>query len=274
MLAVLRSVDGVVRLVVVVSEAAVLAVNNRLFFGVITLGVEVAELVYSGERHVEVGVVHDRAALEVFHFQNFLLQIDGAPTQVALGVVEVAVDRAGVDDGDLADDVVLAEFLAGIEEVCVQKDGDVRVVHHALEPCAVAIGGQAFVGVREVAVVVGVSNRQAADDRRRQIFRLGLPLLGCVVHEERFIQRAANQRDALLDEVLRLLIAQLLRLLLDQRLCLVWAVCRVEELVDGAQVDWHRVNDAVVGGVDVVTVVREGGEAVAVFPDPLVGGVE
>ena len=49
---------------------------------------------------------------------------------------------------------------------------------------------------------------------------------------------------------------------------------RVEELVDGAQVDGQRVDLAVMGGVHAVHVVREARETVDVIPDALVGGVE
>ena len=49
---------------------------------------------------------------------------------------------------------------------------------------------------------------------------------------------------------------------------------RVEELVDGAQVDGQRVDLAVMGGVHAVHVVREARETVHVVPDALVGGVE
>ena len=49
---------------------------------------------------------------------------------------------------------------------------------------------------------------------------------------------------------------------------------RVEELVDGAEVDGQRVDLAVMRGVHAVHVVREARETVHVVPDALVGGVE
>ena len=49
---------------------------------------------------------------------------------------------------------------------------------------------------------------------------------------------------------------------------------RMEELVDGAQVDGQRVDLAVMRGIHAVHVVREAREAVHVIPDALVGGVE
>ena len=49
---------------------------------------------------------------------------------------------------------------------------------------------------------------------------------------------------------------------------------RVEELVDGAEVDGQRVDLAVMRGVHAVHVVREARETVHVIPHALVGGVE
>jgi len=241
----------------------------------VALGVEVAEFVDAGERHVQIGVVHHRGALEVAGVgKHLLFEVDGAPAQIALGVIEVAIDRTGVDDRHRADDLRLRVLVRIVEEIGFGEHGDQRVVGHAGQPGAVAIGGQTLIGVVEVAVVVRVAHRKAADDGRRQVLRFGLPLLGGVVHEEGLVQRTPDQRDALLDEVRRFLVAQFLRLLLDQLLCLIRAVGRGEELVDGAQVDRHREHDALVGGVHVVLVVGESRELVDVVPDLLVRGVE
>ena len=49
---------------------------------------------------------------------------------------------------------------------------------------------------------------------------------------------------------------------------------RVEELVDGAQVDGQRVDLAVMRGIHAVHVVREAREAIHVIPHALVGGME
>ena len=73
--------------------------------GAVALRVEVPELVDARVRDVLVGVVHDHVPWKSADVQDLLLEVEGAPGQVALGVVEVAVDRAGVDDRDLADDV-------------------------------------------------------------------------------------------------------------------------------------------------------------------------
>ena len=69
-----------------------------LSVGYVALRVEVPELVDARERDVFVGVVHDRCALEVAGRKHLRLEVERAPAQMPLGVVEVAVDRAGVDD--------------------------------------------------------------------------------------------------------------------------------------------------------------------------------
>ena len=102
----------------------------------------------------------------------------------------------------------------------------------------------------------------------------GLPLLAGVVLDERLIQGAADELDALVVQVGRIGAGQLARLLFNQGLGLGRRVMRVEELVDGAQVDGQRVDLAVMGGVHAVHVVREARETVHVVPDALVGGVE
>ena len=49
---------------------------------------------------------------------------------------------------------------------------------------------------------------------------------------------------------------------------------RMEELVDGAEVDGQRIDLAVMRGIYAVHVVGEAGETVHVLPHTLVGGVE
>ena len=267
-------VDRVVRLVALVREARVLAHDDGCVLGVVTLGVEVTELVDAGEGNISIRVVHHGATLEVLNRQDFFFQVDGTPGQVALSVVEVAVNRAGVDHGNLTQDVLARVLVTGLEEVSVQVHLNVRVRRHTLQPCCVAVNGQTLVLVVEVAVVVVVANRQAGNDRCGQLFRRGLPLLSGVVLDERLVQGATNQGDTLIVQVLRVGTSQLASLLSDERLCLCGRVSCVEELVDGTQVNRHGVHDAVVAGVHAVYVVGELGETVHVLPDTLVGGVE
>src|SRR3954454_23115632 len=99
LLPVLGGVDGVVRLVAGLREAGGLAHDDGLVLGVLALGVEVPELVDPGERHVLVGVVHDRGALEVADRQHLGLEVQRAPAQLTGLVVEVLEVRAGEDPG-------------------------------------------------------------------------------------------------------------------------------------------------------------------------------
>src|SRR5690606_40025411 len=89
--------------------------------------------------------------------------------QLALGEVEVAVQRAGVDDGYPPDEVV-----PEVEEVGAETDLDVCVVGHPLEPCGVAVDRQSLERVAEVPVVEGVPHREPGDDLSGQFQRVGL----------------------------------------------------------------------------------------------------
>ncbi len=160
------SVDRVVRLVGPFGEPGELLDDHRGVVGVAAFRVEMPEFQDPGPRHVLVGVVHHRAALEVTDRQHLLIEIEGAPTQLTAGVIEVAVHRAGVDDrqrparGGQADRSV-------VEDVGAEPDLDPRVVGHPLQPDAVAVDRQSLVGVGEVPVVVGVPERAAGRSPKR-----------------------------------------------------------------------------------------------------------
>ena len=204
-----------------------------------------------------------------------LLEVHRAPLEVAQLVVEIAVHRTrvhhrharGLERG-------LVVRLGFVEEVHAQLHGDARVVDHALHPLGVAVRGQPLPRVPEVAIVVVEAHGQAFDDGGRQLGGVGLPLLAGVVLDERLIQRATDQLDALVVEVLRISAGQLARLLGDELLRLGRRVVRVEELVDSAQVDRQRVDLAIVRGVHAVHIVGEARKAVHVVPHTLVGGME
>ena len=142
------------------------------------------------------------------------LEVQGAPAEPALGVIEVAVQRTGVDDGGVG--ALGAQLVADFEPVGVQPDLDAVVGGHVLQPRRVTVDRQALVGVVEVAVVEGVAHRQPGDVGRGQFLRVGLPLLGGVALDERLVERAADQRDRLLLEVLRVRGVDLGGLLGDQ----------------------------------------------------------
>ena len=239
------------------------------------LRVEVLEFDGAGVGYVRVGEVHHRAAEVVALIVADFFEVDRAPLEVAELIVEVTVHRArvhhrharGLERG-------LVVRLGLVEEVHAELHGDARVVDHLLHPRGVAVGGQALPRVLEVAVVVVKAHGQALDDGGRQLGRVGLPLLAGVVLDERLVQRAADELNALVVQVLRVGTGQLARLLFNQGLGFGRRVMRMEELVDGAEVDGQRVDLAVMGGVHAVHVVREARETVHVVPDALVGGVE
>ena len=239
------------------------------------LRVEVLEFDGAGVGYVRVGEVHHRAAEVVALIVADLLEIDRAPLEVAQLVVEVTVHRARVHNGHARGlERGLVVRLGLVEEVHAELHGDARVVDHLLHPRGVAVGGQALPRVLEVAVVVVEPHGQPLDDARRQFGRIGLPLLGGVVLDERLIQRPSDQLDALVVEVCRVGAGQFTGLLGDELPRLGGRVGRPEELVDGAEIDWQRVDLAVVRGVHAMHVVGECGEAVDVIPDAFGGSME
>ena len=204
-----------------------------------------------------------------------LLEVHRAPLQVAKLVTEVTVHRTRVHHRHARGlQRLLVVRLGLVEEVHAQRNRDARIVDHAFHPLGVAVRGQTLPRVLEIAVVVVEAHRQTLDDRRGQLSRIGLPLLARVVLDERLVQRSADELDALVVQVGRIGAGQLARLLFNQGLGFGRRVMRMEELVDGAQVDGQRVDLAVMRGIHAVHVVREAREAVHVIPDALVGGVE
>ena len=270
-------VDRVVRFVAALGETAVLLPHHGLVrvLGIAAFRVEVLELDRARVRHVRVGEVHHRATEVVALVVTDLLEVDRAPLEVAELIVEVTVHRARVHHrhaGGLERGLVVR--LGLVEEVDAKLHSDARVVDHALHPLGVAVRGQALPRVLEVTVVVVKAHGQALDDGGRQLGRVGLPLLAGVVLDERLIQGAADELDALVVEVLRIGAGQLARLLGDKLLCLGRRVTRVEELIDGAQVDRQRIDLAVMRGIHAVHIVREARETIDVVPHTLIGRVE
>ena len=266
-------VDRVVGLVTRPGDPAAFAHHHGPVGGVGALGVEVPELEHPGAGVGLVGEVEHRGPLVVPDGEHLLLEVQGAPAQGAVRVVEPAVERAGVDHGDPAHEVGSREVVPVVEDVGPEAHGDAGVVGHPGQPGGVAVDRQALPAVGEVAVVVGVAHRQPGDDLGGQLGRVGLPLLGGVAPHERLVQRAADERDRLLLEVGRVT-GQLAGLPRDERPGLLGPHRGPEELVDGAEVDRHRVDLATVHGPHPVDVAGEGREAVDVGPDPRVAGVE
>ena len=233
---------------------------------------EVPELVDTGVGELGIVVVHHRGALEVPGIDHLGLEIERAPAELALGVVEVAVERTGVDHRSVG--ACRANGIAHREPVRIEHDVDLLIGGHVLQPLRVTVDGQPLVGVVEVAVVEGVADRETRDVLGGQVLRIGLPLLGRVVAHESLIQRAPDERNRLLLEVRRILSGDLRGLLGDELLRLIGRVVATEELVDQAEPHRELVGRAVVHGEHAVLVVGEIGELVDVFPHPLVRGVE
>ncbi len=94
---------------------------------------KVTELEDARERDVFVNVVDDGSALKIANVENLALEIDGAPSEPSLGVIEIAVDRTRVDDWR-----VFGEARAQVEIIDVEHDLNVGMFEHPLEQTRVA----------------------------------------------------------------------------------------------------------------------------------------
>ncbi len=155
----------------------------------------------------------------------------------------------------------------------LQLHRDAGVVQDALHHRGVAVLGHALMAVGEVVVVVVEAQRQALEDARRQVGGLRAPLLARVAGQERLVELAPDEAEALLLEGPRLLDGGV-REPLDERASLRRPHRGPEELVDRVQVDRQRVDGALRRRLDPVLVGPEPGVGVHVVPDLVVVGVE
>ena len=82
----------------------------------------------AGVVHVRIVVVHHRGALEVTGIQHLQVKVEGAPTQLALGKIKVAIQWAGVDHGRIWG--LGAQLFAHLEPIGIQADLNIVVVSH------------------------------------------------------------------------------------------------------------------------------------------------
>lgn len=262
---VLGVVDGVVGLVAGLPVRRVLARDDGL-----VLRAELEVLVLDDARvgDLALGVVDHGHALVVLLVERLGLKVQAAVLERAqLKVVErvdgAAVDRLGGDIG-----------LGGDQLLVLHAAAHLDALEHVGDHLGVAAHGDALVAVVEVVVVVGKAAGEALDDARGQVLAITTPLLLGVALHERLEDVAADERQRLFLQVLRL--ADVLSGHLLGNLC--FGVCRRDDarphLGEGVHVEGHVVHVAVEVGDGRVDVVVELGEAVDVIPDVLHRGVE
>lgn len=262
---VLGVVDGVVWLVAGLPVRRVLARDDGL-----VLRAELEVLVLDDARvgDLALGVVDHGHALVVLLVERLGLKVQAAVLERAqLKVVErvdgAAVDRLGGDIG-----------LGGDQLLVLHAAAHLDALEHVGDHLGVAAHGDALVAVVEVVVVVGKAAGEALDDARGQVLAITAPLLLGVALHERLEDVAADERQRLFLQVLRL--ADVLSGHLLGNLC--FGVCRRDDarphLGEGVHVEGHVVHVAVEVGDGRVDVVVELGEAVDVIPDVLHRGVE
>jgi len=227
------------------------------------------EFMDTRERHVYVGIIDDRGALEIVDVQSFDFEVEGPPSQFAEFVVEVAIQRPGIDRQDLRIDCP-----AHVEIVAAGDHFDFRVPQHLVEDRGITRGRQPFVQVAEVEVVEAEADRQARDDLSGQGSGAGLPLLGGVALDEGLVERAANLPNRLLLEIPRRLDVFGGGLLRDEGAGAGRIEIGPEKLIDRHQIDGDRIGLAAVPRKHAVPVIVERRKLRDEFPDRLVRGAE
>ena len=214
------------------------------------------------------GVVDHGHALVVGLVERLGLEAQAAVLERAQPEVVESVDGAAVDrlGGDIG--------LGGDQLLVLHAAAHLDALEHVGDHLGVAAHGDALIAVVEVVVVVGEAAGEALDDARGQVAAVAAPLLLGVALHERLEDVAADERQRLLLEVLRLSDVLGGHLLGD--LCA--GVCRRDDarphLGEGVHVEGHVVHVAMEVGYRRVDVVVELGEAVDVVPDVPHGGVE
>ena len=262
---VLGVVDGVVGLVAGLPVCRVLARDDGL-----VLRAELEVLVLDDARvgDLALGIVDHGHALVVLLVERLGLKAQTAVLERAqLKVVErvdgAAVDRLGGDIGLGGDQLLVLHAAAHLDPL-----------EHVGDHLGVAAHGDALVAVVEVVVVVGEAAGEALDDARGQVPAITAPLLLGVALHERLEDVAADERQRLLLQVLRLADVLGGHLLGDLGLGVRRRDDARPHFGEGVHVEGHVVHVAVEVSNRRVDVVVEIGEAVDVVPDVLHGGVE
>lgn len=270
-LAVCGGVDWVVRLVTASPSLAVFAEYDSLagvggIAAIAALRVEVLELDDAGVILVEVGIVHDWAALIIVDIDDFFLKVDTAPLELIELVIIEAVDRAGIN----REDAGVAKLLnLGVGEV-IGLEANFELIatfgDDVLEPSSVAIDWETFVNILEVVIIIAIADGEALDHLGRELLSRSLPLLSGVILDEGIEKRAADERNALLGEIGRVG-GSARGLILNLGASFLRRVGGMEELVNSAEVDWERVDFALVSSIDTVDIARKSGELIDIIPD-------
>lgn len=262
---VLGVVDGVVGLVAGLPVGRVLASDDGL---VLRAELEVLVLDDAGVGDLALGVVDHGHALVVLLVERLGLEAQAAVLERAQLKVVERVDGAAVDrlDGDIG--------LGGGQLLVLHAAAHLDALEHVGDHLGVAAHGDALVAVVEVVVVVGEAAGEALYDARGQVLAVAAPLLLGVALHERLEDVAADERQRLLLEVLRLADVLGGHLLGDLGLGVGRRDDARPHLGEGVHVEGHVVHAAAEVGDRRVDIIVELGEAVDVVPDVLHGGVE
>lgn len=198
--------------------------------------------------------------------QVLMLETKGAVGQGTMAIVEVGVDRSGVDDGFGFD------LVANGEEVGTQLEADVGMIEHPLEHGRITILGHDLELVVKVAVVAVGADRNAGDDGGAELGGVEAPLFAGITPKEFFVKVAADGVEY--DIFAGFDGAAGFSHPIEEGLNAGFVEVEAVEAVDGVLVDGDGEQLAVHPGADPMLVGQPVGEAGQVVDDALGVGVE
>lgn len=249
-----------------VVDVCFLAVFNLVQgFFVVLPGREMLVLMHPGIGYRFFAVIQNRVAL-VITGVVVSFEEDGAVAQSAVFIVEVSIQRTGVEDM-----VEVVVPIAGVS--CIELYLNPWCIQDPLNDLGIAVKRYALIGVVVVVVVVVETYRKALENGGWQVFRVCAPLLDSIAFEKGFVEVFPHHFQGLLFKVLRLGNAVIPQRL-EKLLCLPRIEFLPEKLVDREQVDGEG-EDAFVGdGFHPVGVIPEFGELPDIIPKLRLVGVE
>ena len=138
---------------------------------------------------VIVRVVHLHRGLEVFLIQGLRFEAQRAVGQRPVAVVEVFIDRPGVNQ------MPVAQVFPRLPKVSAELQFDLRVREDFPKHRGVTLLRQRLEFVGQIAIVAIRADRDAATDAGVEILRIELPLFARVVLKEHLVEPLPDLRD-------------------------------------------------------------------------------
>ena len=220
----------------------------------------------AGVRDLALRVVDDGDTLMILLLKTLRLEVQAAVLELAELVIEILVDRAGINN------LPGHGLISGALLEVVDTRADFDAVEQDFNQLVIAADRDALIAVVEVVVVERVAHRQSLDDEGWQLRAAAAPLLLRVALDELRVDVRADERDGLLLEVLRLALDGL-ALLRNDGLRLRWRH-DVPELAERVHVERQVIEMALIIRHRRIDEVVKRDELIDIRPDVFIARVE